>query len=104
MAVTAVHIYTPRDRAVHQVTFSLNLLFTYKQAHRQPAGPLAVRAKVADCGEVVVVGDGVVVLNDGVSLVVFGDEVVADCGEVVVFGDEVVADCGQVIVVGDGVV
>ena len=118
VAITAVHIYTPRDRAVHQVTFSLNLLFTYKQAHRQPAGPLAVRAKVADCGEVVVfgdevvadcgevvvVGDGVVVLNDGVSLVVFGDEVVADCGEVVVFGDEVVADCGEVVVVGDGVV
>ena len=85
MAVTAVHIYTPRDRAVHQVTFSLNLLFTYKQAHRQPAGPLAVRVKVADCGELVVVGDGVVVVEDGVAVV---DDGVA----VVVFGGEVSED------------
>ena len=50
VAVTAVHIYTPRDRAVHEVTFSLNLLFTCKQAQRQPAGPLAVRAKVVAGG------------------------------------------------------
>ena len=33
-----------------------------------------------DCGEVVVVGDGVVVVGDGVSVVVFGDEVVVARG------------------------
>ena len=102
VAVTAVHIYIPRDRAVHQVTFRLNLFFTYKQAHRQPTAPFAVRAKVADFGEVVVVGDEVVA--DCGEVVVVSDEVVADCGEVVVFGDKVVADCGEVVVVGDGVV